>query len=220
VIETAALQKLLAWLSPVFPIGGFAWSAGLETAIADGHASNPVALAAWLDGVLRHGGLRSDAILLAHAHRAATDAIALQELAQLCLALISARERHAETLAMGSAFIAAAEAWPNGVFARLPAECPYPIAVGAVAAAHGLPVHPVLVGFLTSALQAQVSVAVRLVPLGQTAGLKVLAGLEQTVAEVASETATAPLSGLGGIAYAADIAQMRHETQEPRLFRS
>jgi urease accessory protein len=220
VIETPALQKLLAWLSPAFPIGGFAWSAGLETAIADGRANSPAALREWLEGLLRHGSLRSDAIILAHAHRASGDPAALQGLADLCLALIPARERQAETLAMGAAFVAAARAWPSDVFARLPAGCPYPVAVGAVAAGHGLPLHPVLVGVLTSAVQAQISVAVRLVPLGQTAGLAVLAGLEPVTAEVAAAAEAAPLSDLGGIAYAADIAQMRHETLEPRLFRS
>jgi urease accessory protein len=121
---------------------------------------------------------------------------------------------------MGAAFLAAAQAWPADGLARLPAGCPYPVAIGAVAAAHRLPLPPVLVGFLTSTVLAQISVAVRLVPLGQTAGLAVLAGLEPVIAAAAEEAEAAPLAALGGIAYAADIAQMRHETLEPRLFRS
>ena len=65
--EPAALQKLLTWLSPAFPVGAFAWSAGLESAIADRRVTDSAALQNWLEGVLAHGGLKTDAILLAHA---------------------------------------------------------------------------------------------------------------------------------------------------------
>jgi urease accessory protein len=102
----------------------------------------------------------------------------------------------------------------------LPKPCPYAVAVGAVAGAHGITVGDTLLAYVTSAVHAQVSVAVRLVPLGQSAGLEVMAGLEPTVRRLAEEAATASLDTIGGIAYAAEIAQMRHETLEPRLFRS
>lgn len=217
---TAALQKLLTWLSPAFPVGAFAWSAGLETAMASRAVADPGALQNWLEGNLAHGGLHTDAILLAHAHRAAGEAEALAELAELCLALTSAAERHAELLSTGTAFVAAAGAWPAEVFARLPEPCPYPIAVGAIAAAHGIPVRDTLLAFLTAAVHSQVSVAVRLVPLGQTAGLAVMAALEPNIAALAARVEAETLADLGTIAYATDIAQMRHETLEPRIFRS
>lgn len=79
--ERAALQRLLTWLSPAFPVGGFAWSQGLETAIADGRVCNGPALGNWLSGVLAHGGLKTDAILLAHAQHEHADAGRLAELA-------------------------------------------------------------------------------------------------------------------------------------------
>ena len=77
-----------------------------------------------------------------------------------------------------------------------------------------------LIAFLTSAVHSQISVAVRLVPLGQTAGLRVLAALEPQVAALAARAQTETLADLGTIAYATEIAQMRHETLEPRIFRS
>lgn len=92
--------------------------------------------------------------------------------------------------------------------------------MGAIAAAHRIGLDDTLLGYLTAAVHAQISVAVRLVPLGQTAGLQVMAGLEPEIAALAATAAKASLDGIGGIAYAAEIAQMRHETLEPRIFRS
>jgi urease accessory protein len=229
-IQPAGLQRLLTWLSPAFPVGAFAWSAGLETAIAERRVTDGAALHDWIEGALAHGSLRTDAILLAHAHRGTkgfgrTDAHdqprgTLTALADLCLALTPSAERQKELLLTGDAFVAAARAWPSDIYARLPDTCPYPIAVGAIAAAQGIGVEETLLGFLTAAVQAQVSVAIRLVPLGQTDGLAVMAALEASVTAVAKAAATAALDDIGGIAYAADIAQMRHETLEPRIFRS
>jgi urease accessory protein len=65
-----------------------------------------------------------------------------------------------------------------------------------------------------------ISAAVRLVPLGQSAGLRVLAALEKTLLATATDAANATLDDLGGCAFRSDIAAMRHETQYTRLFRS
>lgn len=215
-----ALQKLVTWLSPAFPVGAFAWSAGLETAIADGRVRDATKLTDWIDGALKHGGIRTDAILLAHAHRGFADRTALQELADLSLALTASRERWMETSVTGESYVTATKAWPAETLAALPSPCPYPIAVGAIAAAHGIELADTLLTWLTTTVHGQVSVAVRLVPLGQSDGLRVMAGLEPIIARLAEAAATAGLADIGGIAYAADIAQMRHETLEPRIFRS
>ncbi|MEQ1901300.1 MAG: urease accessory protein UreF [Devosia sp.] len=218
--DTAPLQKLLTWLSPAFPVGAFAWSQGLETAIADKRVSDAATLREWIGGNLAHGGAHTDAILLAEAYRQATQSAKLAELSELCFALTAAEERHREAALTGEAFAIAARAWPSDVFARLPDPCPYPIAVGALAAAQGIGLSDALIGYLTAAVHSQVSVAVRLVPLGQTAGLQVIAGLETAVSTLAGATAKADLDDIGTIAYATDIAQMRHETLPVRVFRS
>lgn len=221
---TASLQKLLTWLSPAFPVGAFAWSAGLETAIADRRISDSGALQNWLAGTLSHGGLKTDAILLAQAWRVASaepgTEVTLADLADLAIALTPARERLMETSITGESFAIALKAWPIELREPLPSPCPYPIAVGAVAAAHGVPLHETLLAFLTAAVHGQISVAVRLVPLGQTDGLRVMAALEPAIATLAGSATTSRLADIGGIAYATDIAQMQHETLEPRIFRS
>jgi urease accessory protein len=218
--DPTALQRLVTWLSPAFPVGTFAWSAGLETAIADRRVHNAATLADWIEGALKHGGVRTDAIILAHAYRRFSDSAGLGEVADLSLALTASRERWMETTVTGDSFIKATAAWPVDTLAALPSPCPYPVAVGAIAGAHGVGLLDTLLAWLTAAAHGQVSVAVRLVPLGQTDGLRVMAGLEPDIAALAQSSAAAALSDIGGIAYAADIAQMRHETLEPRIFRS
>lgn len=214
------LQKLLIWLSPAFPVGAFAWSAGLETAIVSGAVHDRASAQDWIAGNLAHGGMRTDAILLAHAHRSAGDARALHDLADLCLALTPARERHDETLALGDAFAAAAQAWRAPGHDALPRPCPYPVAVGAIAANHGIALGIVLAAFLTALVQGQVSVAVRLVPIGQNDGLAILAALEEHVSAAALHWQDLGLDAIGAMAYATDIAQMAHETLSTRIFRS
>jgi urease accessory protein len=218
--DPAALQKLVTWLSPAFPVGSFAWSAGLETAIADRRVTDSERLQNWIEGALAHGGIRTDAILLAHAHRSANDAALLSELADLSLALNGSKERWLETTITGDSYARAMKFWPSHVLELLPQPCPYPVAVGALAAGHGIDLADTLLAWLTATVHGQISVAVRLVPLGQSDGLRVLSALEPRVATLATSAATATLADLGAIAYAADIAQMRHETLEPRIFRS
>lgn len=214
------LQRLLAFMSPAFPVGGFAWSAGLESAIAESLVTDAETTGNWLEGLLHHGGLRTDAILLCEAHRNATDVSHLAELAELCMALTAASERQEELRQMGDAFIKAAATWPVKMPAPLPAPCPYPIAVGAIAAAHGIDIYDTVLAFLAAQVQAQISVAVRLVPIGQIAGLEILVALEADIAALANFAKAATLDDIGTIAYAADIAQMRHETLTTRIFRS
>ena len=107
----AGLLRLLAWLSPAFPTGGFAWSHGIEWAVEAGDVTDGASLGDWLADVLRHGSGRNDAILLRHAHRAAGDAAALAALAEFARAAAGARERRAESIGQGNAFAAAAAAW-------------------------------------------------------------------------------------------------------------
>jgi urease accessory protein len=96
----------------------------------------------------------------------------------------------------------------------------YPVAVGASAAAHGLPLVATAQAFAQAFAANVVSAGVRLIPLGQTDGLRILARLEPLIPSVVASGLAAGLDDVGGAAIAADIASMRHETQYTRLFRS
>jgi len=212
--DISALARLLWFASPAFPTGGFAYSHGLEWAVEAGDVPDEAAFMVWLDLILRHGACRSDAILLRHAHRAANDEAALGELIELAGALAPCRERQLETLAQGHAFAAAGAAWGAAP------EAAYPVSFGSFCARQDIAEEAACTGFLTATLGNLVSAGVRLVPLGQTAGLRLLCALEPVLVQMVQETACATLDDIGTACFRADIAAMRHETQYSRMFRS
>lgn len=218
--DSVALQRLLLWSSPAFPVGMFAYSGGLETAIVEGKVNGVATMRGWLEGNLRHGSGRNDTILATLACRAFANPARLAELSDLCLALTPAHQRYQELLVTGQAFIQAAQAWPRSDLGNLPAACPYPIAFGAIAGASGINAKDCALAFLTAYAQAQISVAVRLVPIGQTDGLAMIAALEMLIENLAGQFAFANEDDLGSIAYATDVAAMNHETLVTRIFRS
>ncbi len=200
--------KLLAWLSPACPTGAFAYSHGIEWAVEAGDIRDGDTLRAWVEDVLRFGSGRSDAIVMRAAMREVP-------IAGLAVALAPSRERLAETLHQGNSFSLAARPW-----GEIPPDLPYPVAVGMLARQHGIDEDTAAAALLQAFAANLISAAVRLVPLGQSTGLAVLAGLEPTIVAVADETRTATLDDLGGACFRSDIAAMRHETQYTRLFRS
>lgn len=225
ITEPRNLLRLLAWLSPAFPTGGFAYSHGIEWAVEAGDIADAASLRAWVEDVLRHGAGRTDAILLRHAHRAAAagDLHALVEVAALAMAAQPARERQAETAGQGNAFVLAAASWRPELLRALAArveDVAYPVALGTLAGAQGIEADAAAAGALQAFAANLISAAVRLVPLGQSAGLAVLASLEDVIAEVAAATRGCTLDDIGGACFRSDLAALRHETQYTRLFRS
>ena len=211
------LLNLLAWLSPAFPVGGFAYSHGLEWAVEIGDVRDGPSLREWLADILLHGSARSDVILLRVAHRACDNADELVAIAEIGMASVAARERREETLNQGRAFVLAVAAW-GGL--EVSGEFSYPVAVGAACGRRGVSEDDIALAYLQAFSANLISAAVRLVPLGQSVGLRVLADLESVILAVSDETRSATLDDLGGCAFRSDLAAMRHETQYTRLFRS
>ena len=209
---------LLAWLSPAFPVGGFAFSHGLEWAVETGDIADAASLAGWLGDLLKSGPFRNDAILLAEAHRSPAKIADLNELA---LALAGSAERRLETTAQGNAFMATiAAAWDETPLSKPPGDVTYPIAVGLVTAARGIDPVASIEALLLATISNLVSASVRMSVIGQTDGQRVIASLFPAIRRTAAEASAATLDDLGGSAFRSDIAAIRHETQSTRLFRS
>ena len=94
-IEAAALYRLMAWLSPAYPIGAFSYSSGIEWVVEAGDIKNAETLRQWLAGLLGEGGGFCDAVFFVHAHRAiaAADDQALGAVAELAAAFVPSKER-------------------------------------------------------------------------------------------------------------------------------
>jgi urease accessory protein len=225
--EAAALYRLMTWLSPAFPVGGFSYSSGIEWAVEAGDITDVATLADWLDAMLSDGSGFCDATFLVHAYRAAEagDETSLSDIAELAAAFVPSRERQLETTSQGRAFIDISRAaWDAEGLDAMVAACRtplvYPVAVGVVAAMHGVPLAPTLHAFLHALVSNWISAASRLIPLGQTDSQRVLVKLEAAVAATASRALSAALDDLGSATFRADLASLRHETQYTRLFRS
>lgn len=221
-MEGDSLLKLSAWLSPAFPTGAFAYSGGLEHAIDQQWVCDRGSLARWLEDVLTKGSLRNDAIFLSCAWRAfaAQDHAAFASTRNLAAAFSPSHERHNETMALGQAFVKTVNsAWPSGKPA-LSEFLPYPVAIGTAAAAHNIALRDTLTVFLQAGVGNLISVGIRLIPLGQTDGQRVLASLGDHIGALSRDAFDASLDDVGGCTLLSDFACLAHETMDTRLFRS
>jgi urease accessory protein len=225
--DPPALYKLMAWLSPSYPVGAFSYSNGIEWAVEAGDIRDAETLQAWLATVMADGGGFCDAVLFAHAYRAIADDddAVLTTVAELAAAFAPSRERHLETTQQGRAFLDTTRAaWPCRALDRLAAvwdgPLAYPVAVAVASAGHGIALSPALGAYLHAVAANLISAGVRLIPLGQTAGQRILAALAPVVAATCERAMTVPLDEIGSATACADIAGMKHETQYTRLFRS
>jgi urease accessory protein len=217
----------MAWMSPAFPVGGFAYSHGLEWAQEVGDVSGASNLEDWLNDLFVHGAPVNDAILFAVMWRAgaARDGEGMARIAELALALANSSERRLETVTQGNAFMLAARAaFPCHAQERLaefwPGDVAYPLAVAVTAQGHGVPLEAALPAFLSGVAANLVSASVRLGIIGQSDGQRITARLLPVVSMLAERSQPATLDDLGGAAFRSDLAAMRHETQYSRLFRS
>lgn len=208
-----ALLTLVQWLSPAFPTGAFAYSHGLERAIAAGDVTDAAGFEAWLGNVLQHGAGWQDAVLVAQALAADADRDALDALAR---ALAPSAERLQEGAEQGAALARMVA----GITGRPLGPRMLPVALAEAAAGLDLPVAVVVQLYLQGFAGNLCTIATRHVPLGQTEGQGVLNRLLPLIAVLGQRAARAGLDDLGGCALAADLAAMQHETMDVRIFRT
>lgn len=225
--DLAWLLPLSAWLSPAYPVGGFSYSHGLEDAVESGAVTEWQDLADYVATALEAGGGWADLVFLAAAWRAAEtgDDDALDRIAEHAAAMRGTAETAMESANQGAAFVlATGAAWPgtplDALAARHDGRLAYAVAVGAAAAGKAVPVAAALAGFAQGFAANLISAGVRLVPLGQTDGLRALASLGPIITACAERAAQTPLDQLGTSAPGIDFCSIRHETQYTRLFRS
>jgi urease accessory protein len=211
----SAQLTLLSWLSPAFPTGGFAYSAGLET-VAHNSVKTIDDLQGWISGQIENGALWNDTVLLAASWNA-NDQTELNDITELARALVVASERLDEMNGQGTSFADASSHWLHN---SLPRDLPYVVALGAAAKQAGVPLLETLEAFLHAFAANQLQAAIRLSLSGQNGAAQILAALAPVISEAANRSAISTLNDLGSAGFLADIAAMNHETLASRLFRS
>jgi urease accessory protein len=222
------LYRLLAWLSPAYPIGAFSYSHGIETAVEEGLIKDRASLVTWLQTVLTDGTGRVDGALFAAAWRAAEakDWPTFDAVAERAAAWRGTSEMALESRQQGGSFLSITRtAWKHAdldaVHQRLAGEIALPAAVALAAATHGIALADALEGYLHAFAANLISAAVRSVPLGQSDGQIALAALEPVVHQtVEAALAVTDLDEVGTATPLLDWCSLRHETQYTRLFRS
>ena len=222
--DSLASLRLLQLVSPALPIGTFAYSQALEAAVAAGWIDGEPGARDWIGGLLAGaiGGLDLPVLLRLHDAWTRHDQDAVAAWSRFLLAARAAGELQAEERQLGGNLarllgglgVGEAPAW----IAR--ADVSYAAMFALAAVRWQIPVASAVQGYAFAWVEAQTSAAVRLVPLGQTAGQRILLELGARIPAVVARALAVADDDIAGAAPSHAIASARHETQYSRLFRS
>lgn len=222
--EALSRLRLLQLISPSLPVGAFTYSQGLEWSVECGWVEDEHALSQWVEGILQTGMAYVEIPLLVRLYRACAeeDETALDYWCDYLLASRETRELRDEERNRGRALasllpelgLQAPESWQPH-FRRCQ------LAGFAYAAQQwSIPLDEAAPGYLWGWLENSVLAGVKIIPLGQTAGQRVLADLAEQIPEVTRLGLWLDDEQIGASCTAMAIASSRHETQYTRLFRS
>ncbi|PPD34458.1 MAG: urease accessory protein UreF [Methylomonas sp.] len=223
-VTDLSLLRLLQLVSPGLPIGMYSYSQGLERAVADGWITNAEQAAAWLHGLLQNGLSRVDAPILARLYDAwnSNDIAAVAYWSGVLTACRETAELRSEDRHTGQALarllvnleVPEASDWlkrPDATLANL---------FALAAARWQISKVDTLTGYLWGWLENQVLCAVKLVPLGQVAGQRLLKDLAGDLPALVEQAVDLADSEIGGSCFGLALTSSRHEMQYSRLFRS
>lgn len=205
-------MTVMQWMSPAFPIGAFAYSHGLEWAIDKGHVNNGEKLQKWITDLLEYGSLRTDAISISLILRGHD----FKKMNELSMALCPARERLLETKLQGSAFAKIIEdVWQQDI-----GELSLPVAVALAAKNQSIEQDLILPAYLQAFCSNFISVAIRLIPIGQTEGQRIMFELSSTISDLVQSASESEIDDLNSACFFSDVSAMEHEHLQPRIFKT
>jgi urease accessory protein len=226
-LAPGVLIELMRLASPALPVGGFSYSEGLEAAVDSGRVSDADSARAWLLDQLRLSLARCDLPLMAAAH----DAWSRQDFAQVgalnawATTVRESRELQLQAQQMGRSLLewlrqrGAGDAALAQAAALRPAPA-WPVAFALAAVRAGAPVRDSLIAFALGWAENMVQAALKAVPLGQSAGQRLLDALAAELPAAIDAALTLPAEHRQAFAPMLAILSAQHETQYSRLFRS
>lgn len=226
-LAPGALLQLMWLASPALPVGGFSYSEALEAAVESGHVAGEVDAARWLGDQLQLGLARSDLAVVAKAFGAwqRGDADHVRELNDWVRATRETRELRAQAEQMGRSLVE----WLKNrgvvdervaVLAALPPAPTWPVAFALAAAQTGAPRREALLSFAFGWAENMVQAALKSVPLGQSAGQRILAAVVAAIPAAVDHAVRLADSERQAFSPMLAILSAQHETQYSRLFRS
>jgi urease accessory protein len=227
-----ALWSLLQISDQFFPTGGFAFSHALEAYIAAGLVHDRLSCQAWISNICWQSIGPCDLVCCAEAHRLAAagehSLVALLCQDQLLAAMKAPRELRQESQHTGQAFLRAAMAlepaplmqalWTQVQQGTTPGH--HAVVFGCVAQCLGITLEATLLAYLYSVCTGLVAAALRLVPLGQSDGQRLLHELGALSDALLTAYSTQSSAEVWSATPALEIRSMQHERQYSRLFRS
>ncbi len=216
--------RLLQLVSPSLPVGAFTYSQGLEWAVECGWVTDETRLSDWVEDILNGSIARLELPILARLYRAAADCDhdGLQWWSRYLLASRETRELREEEMNRGRALTSLL---PQLGIEVAPEQVPVlkscQLAGFALAACQwAIPLADAAAGYAWGWLENQVLAGVKIIPLGQSAGQRIIARLTTRIPALLDTALTTPDEAIGGSCVAQAIASSRHETQYTRIYRS
>ena len=226
-LPTSGLLQLIWLASPALPIGGFSYSEGLEAAIDRGGVDSEAKVCAWLLEQLRLTLARAELAVVAKAVAAwrERDLDAVKRLNDWVLQTRESSEFRLQTEQMGRSMMDWLRNQHQGdaeldAMTRTCASPSYPLAFALAASLTDADLRDCLGSFAFGWAENMVQAAVKALPLGQSAGQRILAQLALAIPEVAGHAIALPDDGRQCFAPMLAILSAQHETQYSRLFRS
>jgi urease accessory protein len=224
--SAASLLQLMWLASPALPIGGFSYSEGLEAAVDTARVTTELEAAAWLLDQLELNLARCDLAVVAQAIPAwqAADATRVAELIAWVLQTRESSELRAQTEQMGRSLLewlrnhTTATSSQIGLLADL--QPTYPLAFALAASATGAPVRECLLAYAFGWAENMVQAAIKSVPLGQSAGQRILSALTAEIPAAIEHALAVPDHARQAFSPMLAILSAQHEVQYSRLFRS
>ena len=223
-IGGTALPQLLRLASPMLPVGAYAYSQAMEWAVDEGTITDEDSALTWIVDLLRFNVGTLEAPVWRRLYRAwqDRDVESARHWNARFITIRETAEFRAETLQMGGALKAVLDATreiDTGLLDQIESPA-FPTAFSFAAHGLGVPLREGLTGYLWAWAENQVAAAMKLVPLGQSSGQRILVKLIALLPDIADNALGMQEDGLSNFAPALAIASSRHETQYTRLFRS